>query len=109
MCLLSRMLCSTQLIARTRSSRCIRYTVSGSNGVLRWWVNGRLVDELTRPLIVPPTMRFEKTYVGRSNWKGDDFLNGNVYYLSALNTALSPQQAIDKSNELLKTLGVSSV
>jgi hypothetical protein len=51
-------------------------------------------------------MSFEKTYLGRSNWNNDDFLNGNVYYFSAQNTALSPEEAIAKSNDLLQSLGV---
>jgi hypothetical protein len=79
--------------------------VSGSNGVLRWWVNGRLVGQLSRPLPTHPVEYFGRAYVGRSNWKGDDFLNGNVYYFSALNAALSPQQVNDISNELLESIG----
>jgi hypothetical protein len=79
--------------------------VSGSNGITRWWVNGRLVGELSRPLVSPQTVRFANTYIGRSNWGHDQLLTGNVYFFSALNGALTPQQAVDKSAELLQMLG----
>lgn len=81
------------------------YSVSGSNGITRWWVNGRLVGELSRPLVSPQTVRFANTYIGRSNWGHDQLLTGNVYFFSALNGALTPQQAVDKSAELLQMLG----
>ena len=83
--------------------------MSGSNGILRWWVNGRLVGELSRPLVAPQTVRFANTYVGRSNWGNDALLNGNVYFFSAHNGAFTPEQAVSKSNQLLQTLGSAPV
>ena len=88
-----------------RASLCIRYTVSGSNGILKWWVNGRIAGEATSTLISPPLVRFTNTFVGRSNWAHDAYLNGNMYFFSAMNGALTPDQAAAKSNELLEILG----
>lgn len=83
----------------------IRYTVSGANGILKWWVNGRIAGEATSTLISTPLVRFTNTFVGRSNWGHDATLNGNVYFFSAMNGALIPDQAVAKSNELLEILG----
>jgi len=81
------------------------YTVSGSNGILKWWINGRLVGEATRPLVSPPANRFENTYLGRSNWNHDALLTGNIYFFSVLDGALTPQQVSVKSSDLLAALG----
>ncbi len=68
-------------------------------------MNGRLVGELSRPLVSPPTFRLQNTYLGRSNWGHDAFFNGNMYFFSALNGALTPQQVDVKSSDLLAMLG----
>ncbi len=79
--------------------------MAGSNGIVRWWVNGRIAGEITRPLVSPPTVRFTNTYVGRSNWGNDPLLTGNVYFFAALNGAFTPEQAVAKSAQLLQELG----
>ena len=59
-----------------------------------------------RPLVSPPTFTLENTFLGRSNWGAHDAaLNGNIYFFSALNGALTPQQVDAKSSQLLAILG----
>ncbi len=79
--------------------------MSGAHGILKWWVNGRIAGEATSAVISPPNVRFTNTFVGRSNWGHDAYLNGNVYFFSAMNGASTPDQAVAKSNDLLETLG----
>jgi hypothetical protein len=75
---------------------------------LKWWVDGILQGEtfLVTPLpkILARPMECDQAYIGRSNWRTNDFLNGNVYYFAVLDTALSPQEAIVKSKEVTATV-----
>jgi hypothetical protein len=54
---------------------------------------------------VPITYTLENTYLGRSNWGGDAFFNGNMYFFSVLNGALTPEHVNVKSSEMLTSLG----
>jgi len=81
------------------------YTVAGANGILKWWVNGRLVGEASRPLVAPQSTTFTNTYLGRSNWGNDAMFSGNIYFFSAINAALTPDQVDAKSAQLLAALG----
>lgn len=97
-------------IPNTSALQQITLTIS-SSGACQFYINGVAVTSTKNNStnILPVSTSRTTNFIGRSQWSGDNFLNGTLMRIAMYNKALSPAEVTQNYNSMVDVTYPSSI
>jgi hypothetical protein len=94
----------TGSIVTTNPMTYQQYTLTvSSSGICQWYLNGSTITttQTSASNVLPVTTSRTNTWIGRSNWSQDNYLEGRIIRLAVYNKALSQSEVTQTYNSMI--------